>query len=235
MMTLTAHQPAYLPWLGYFDKLVHSDLFIYLDTVQYEKNSFTNRNRIKGPQGEIMLTVPVFTKGHTSETMRTTRIDNRFDWRKKHLNSIYVNYKKAPYFEENFVKLESLYDEQEELLANFCLNQLTFWLKELGFSKTQIIRSSTLDIDTKKSDLVFDLCSHFKADHYISGALGKDYLDEDKFVSAGICIEYQDYHYPVYSQLWGDFKPFMSILDFWMNSKEFNLIVNGKNDQFTSE
>lgn len=227
-MILTAHQPAYLPWFGYFDKLVHSDIFIYLDTVQYEKNSFTNRNRIKGPQGEVMLTVPVFTKGHTSETMRNTKIDNRFDWRKKHLNSIFVNYKKAAYFEENFAKLEILYNEREDLLADFCYNQLMFWLKEFEWGRTRIVRSSALGIETKKSDLVFDLCSRFKVDCYISGALGKDYLDEAKFMSVGISIEYQDYHYPVYPQLWGEFKPFMSVLDFWMNSKDYQLIINKK-------
>lgn len=225
-MILTAHQPAYLPWFGYFDKLIHSDIFIYLDTVQYEKNSFTNRNKIKGPQGAIMLTVPVFTKGHTSETLRETKIDNRFNWRKKHLSTIYMNYKKAPFFEENYPKLEHLYDEEEESLSDFCFNQLKFWLSELHADKTRIVRSSTLDIVSKKSDLVFDLCSYFKADHYISGALGKDYLEEDKFEKNGIAIIYQDYHYPEYPQLWGSFLPYMSILDFWMNSKDFDLIIN---------
>jgi len=225
-MILTAHQPAYLPWLGYFDKLIHADVFIFLDTVQYEKNSFTNRNRIKGPQGEIMLTVPVFTKGHTSETLRETRIDNRFNWRKKHLASIYMNYKKAPFFEENYSKLEQLYDKQEDLLSDFCFNQLQFWLTEMNFNKTRIVRSSELDINSKKSDLVFDLCTYFQASHYISGALGKDYLEEDKFQQAGISITYQNYHYPVYPQLWGNYIANLAILDFWMNTKSFDLIVN---------
>ena len=225
-MILTAHQPAYLPWLGYFDKLIHADVFIFLDSVQYEKNSFTNRNRIKGPQGEIMLTIPVFTKGHTSETLCDTRIDNRFNWRKKHLNTIYMNYKKAPYFEENYLKLERLYNEQEDYLSDFCFNQLKFWLLEINNATTQIIRGSTLDIDSKKSDLIFDLCTRFQADCYISGALGKNYLDEEKFVKSGISVEYQDYHYPEYPQQWGDYIPCLSILDFWMNCNDFDRIIN---------
>src|ERR1035437_4150954 len=103
-MILTAHQPAYLPWLGYFDKIIKSDIFVYLDTVQFEKNSFTNRNKVKTPQGAAWLTVPVKIKGHIGKTMMEIEIDNSQDWRKKHLNTIFMNYKKAARFEECYAR-----------------------------------------------------------------------------------------------------------------------------------
>ena len=94
-MILSAHQPAYLPWLGYFDKIARADVFVYLDTVQFEKNSFINRNQIKTPQGAQWLTIPVRTKGHMSASLRTTEIDDSQKWRSKHIKSIETNYRKA--------------------------------------------------------------------------------------------------------------------------------------------
>ncbi|OLP15647.1 hypothetical protein BST81_25175 [Leptolyngbya sp. 'hensonii'] len=223
-MILSAHQPAYLPWLGYFDKLLRSDLFIFLDTVQYEKNSFINRNRIKTPQGPVWLTIPVKTKGHISSTMLETEIDSSQNWREKHLKSIYLNYRKAPYFEICYPKLECLYQQKIDLLADLCFEHLSFWLQELGVSP-QLVRSSALPIASKKSDLIFDLCSQFQADRYISGTLGQDYLEVDRFQAAGISIEFQDYRHPSYPQLYGNFLPYMGIVDLWMNSQDFSIIT----------
>lgn len=225
-MILSAHQPAYLPWLGYFDKLIRSDLFVFLDTVQYEKNSFINRNRIKTPQGAIWLTVPVKTKGHIASTLRETEIDNRQNWKEKHLKSIQMNYRKAPRFDVCYPRLEALYSAEDALLADMCSRHLEFWLKEVGAEK-RIVRSSSLPIDSKKSDLIFDLCRYFGAELYISGALGRNYLDEEKFKNAGIQVEYQDYRHPVYPQLHGEFMPNLGIVDFWMNTDRFDLIATG--------
>ena len=191
-MIVAAHQPAYLPWLGYFDKLARSDVFVFLDDVQFEKNSFTNRNRIKTPQGPIWLTVPVRTKGHTDSTMLETRIDDTQGWRDKHLKSIFFNYKKAPRFEQCYPKLEALYREPDELLSELCLRHLSFWLRELGMEKT-VVRSSTLPLESRKSELVLDLCRHFNANCYLSGALGRDYLDVESFRAQGIEVKFQDY------------------------------------------
>lgn len=226
-MNLSVHQPAYLPWLGYFDKIIKSDVFVFLDSVQFEKNSFTNRNKIKTPQGAIWLTIPVKTKGHIGNTLADIEIDNIQNWQKKHLNTIFMSYKKAPRFGECYSKLENLYQQQYQLLSELCWNQLLFWLREFG-CKTEVVRSTTLLIDAKKSDLILELCRHFNADHYISGVLGKNYLKEEDFLNNGIMVSYQDYQHPVYPQLWGDFLPYMSILDFWMNTNDFNLISERK-------
>ena len=229
-MILTAHQPAYLPWLGYFDKLIRSDIFIFLDTVQYEKNSFINRNRIKTPQGAIWLTVPIKTKGHTHSTVLETQIRNSENWRKKHLKSIFLNYKKAPRSEECYPKLEILYQQEHELLADLCFEHLRFWLKEMKIEKN-IVRSSRLPISSKKSDLILDLCKYFSANHYISGPLGKNYIKEEDFLQAGISIEYQNYQHPKYPQLWGSFLTGMSIVDYWLNTNQYWLITRGERNQ----
>jgi hypothetical protein len=225
-MILSVHQPTYLPWLGYFDKLIRSDVFVFLDTVQFEKNGFINRNRIKTPNGPIWLTVPVKSKGHTSSTLQETEIDNRQGWKEKHLKSIRLNYGKAPRFKYGYPKLEALYGEEHFLLADLCFRHLEFWLNEMQVEK-KIIRSSSLPVEGKKSDLIFNLCSHWGADCYISGALGRNYLDEEKFMNAGIRVEYQDYRYPVYPQPHGIYMPNLGIVDYWMNTDRFDLITKG--------
>jgi hypothetical protein len=228
-MILSAHQPAYLPWLGYFDKILKSDVFIFLDSVQFEKNSFSNRNKIKTPQGAIWLTVPVRTKGHLHLSMTETGIDNTNDWRKNHLKSIFLNYKKAPRFEECYSKLEALYQKEYPFLADLCWDHLMFWLAEMKVMK-KIVRSSQLALTGKKSELIEELCKDFRAAHYLSGALGKQYLNEERFSEAGITIEYQQYEHPVYEQLWGDFLPNLSIVDFWMNSSDYRLLTGERNE-----
>lgn len=215
-MILSAHQPAYLPWLGYFEKIQRSDVFIYLDTVQFEKNSFINRNKIKTPQGGQWLTIPVKVMGHTNTTLADTEVDDGQPWRTKHLKSIEMNYRKAPYFAEGNPELERLISTPTNNLAELCWQQLNFWLAEFEI-ETKVIRSSELEISSKKSDLVLDLCKHFSAENYLSGALGRDYLNEDAFSKAGIAVEYQEFIHPSYLQRWGDFEPYMSIVDYWMN------------------
>jgi hypothetical protein len=230
-MILSAHQPAYLPWLGYFDKIIKSDIFIFLDSVQFEKNSFTNRNKIKTPQGAIWLTVPVKIKGHLNLALKDIEIDTRSHWEQDHLKAIYLNYKKAPRFNECYPKLETLYQKEYVFLAELCWDHLVFWLKELGIAK-RLLRSSQLPVASKKSDLILDLCRYFSADHYISGALGKNYLAENDFQNSGISIEYQHYAHPGYPQLWGEFIPNMGIIDFWMNSDKYWLISGDSKDDF---
>ena len=226
-MILSAHQPAYLPWFGYFDKIMRSDVFVYLDTVQFEKNSFINRNQIKTSQGSLWLTIPIKTKGHTGSTLLTTEIDDTKAWRIKHIKSIESNYRKASRFSECFPKMEALINLQENNLADYCFCHLQFWCKEFGIA-TKIVRSSSLPSFGGKSDLVLDLCKHFGANHYLSGALGRNYLNEDEFEMMGVKIEYQNLNSPIYSQLWGEFVPNLAILDWWMSGATSTTLRNFK-------
>ena len=226
-MIVSIHQPAYLPWLGYFDKIIKSDIFVYLDTVQLEKNSYSYRNKIKTPQGSTWLTIPLKMKGHTGKAIKDVLVDNTQQWKKKHLKSIFYNYKKSPFFDEIYPKLESLYKENYDLFSEFTYSHLMFWLDELSI-KTKVVKSSDLSIDTSKSDLVLDLCKYFSAEKYISGVLGKGYLIEEDFINNNIKIEYQIYQYQVYQQLHGDFIPHLGVVDFWMNSHQ-NKLIRSKN------
>ena len=148
-MIISIHQPAYLPWLGYFDKINRSDVFIYLDSVQLEKNSYTCRNKIKTPQGSTWLTIPLITKGHTTNSIEDIRIDNSQNWKKKHLKNIFFNYKKAKYFDELYPKIELLFEEDFDLFSDLAYKHLVFWLNEFKI-QTKIVKSSMLDIETKK-------------------------------------------------------------------------------------
>jgi hypothetical protein len=221
-MILSAHQPAYFPWLGYFDKISKSDLFVYLDSVQFEKGSFTNRNKIKSHNGPVMLTVPVKLGNYKNATIAEIAIDNSVDWRSKHLKTIRHSYAKCTRFEKCYEKLEVLFNVNHDLLSELCIDHLNFWLCELGLRK-KIIRSSTLGITSKKSDLILDLCKYFKADHYLSGAMGRGYLVERDFAENQITIDFQEFKHPVYPQIHGDFLPNMGIVDMWMNRDNFSI------------
>lgn len=210
---------------------MRSDVFIFLDSVQFEKNSFTNRNKIKTPQGPVWLTIPMKLKGHLSKTILEMEIDNSQNWVEKHLSAIYLNYKKAPRFAECYAKLELLYKHEYVSLAELCWDHLMFWMAELNI-KNKVVRCSKLSINSKKSGLILDLCKYFGSDRYISGTLGKDYLNAEEFRQAGISVEFQIYRHPVYPQLWGDFLPYMSIVDFWMNTDEYWLITKETKDEF---
>lgn len=215
-MKIGIHQPAYLPWLGYFYRISQVDLFIFLDSVQFGSESFQNRNKIKTAQGLSWLTIPIKKKHHLESTLINTELDDTQLWRKKHLKSIEMNYAKAPYFLDCYPKFELITYIPTSNLSEFCWQQLNFWLVEFQI-KTKVVRSSQLKINSKKSDLVLDFCRHFNADFYLSGEMGRNYLNEGAFVEAGIKIEYQEFIHPVYFQQWGEFEPNMGIIDYWMN------------------
>lgn len=222
-MIMSAHQPAYLPWLGYFDKIKRSDIFVFLDTVQYEKNSFTNRNKIKTKDGPIWLSIPVIKTNHLNKIMSEMIIDNTSHWQKKHISSIQMSYSKALNYKDLFPKLRDLYDKNYESLVDATWDHLLFWLDILDIH-TKIVKSSSLGIQSKKSDFVLDLCKAVGANYYISGMLGRDYLETNMFEKEGIKVEFQNYQHPVYDQLFGDFLPYMGIVDFAMNSDDYGLI-----------
>lgn len=216
-MIVSAHQPAHLPWLGYLDKIARSDVFVFLDDVQFEKNSFTNRNRIKTPQGVGWLTVPLLARGHMTGTIRDLRIDESRPWREKQIKTIAGAYRRAPAFTEVFPAVAAWIGDPTDHFADYCWNQLKGWLEHAAIG-TRIVRSSDLGVTERKSDLVLELCRRLGADHYLSGALGRGYLDEASFAAAGITIEYQDFRHPTHPQLWGEFVSCLSAVDAWMNT-----------------
>lgn len=215
-MILTAHQPVYLPWLGLFHKIAISDGFCYFDDVQYQIKDFNGRNKIKTAAGPIWLTVPVKAKGYRDKKIREIEIDNSQDWRNKHFKSIYINYKKTPFFSNYADFFEDTYKKKWQYLTDLNEYMLKWFLKELGI-KVKYSKASELNFQGYKSDLVVDMCKKLKADLYIFGALGKGYAKEEDFTQKGVKIYFQDYKHPVYPQFNGEFVPYMSIIDLLFN------------------
>ena len=224
MTSISIHQPAYLPWVAYFDKISRCDIFIYLDSVQYEKNSFINRNKIKTPKGTAWLTIPVSQRNHTSQNLSRTLIDEKSSWRRKHLASILLNYSKAPGFGSLYPSLSEVISLPISNLSDYLFEHLKYWCSQLNIS-TKIYRSSSLGLTSSKSDLVLDICKLYSASIYYSGPMGANYLSVDDFTRAGIRIDYQTRSFPHYQQQWGDFIPGLSIVDYLMNGgKSFDVV-----------
>lgn len=220
-MIVSIHQPAYLPWMGYFDKIARSDLFIYLDTVQFQKSSFQNRNLVRTSNGSSWLTVPVKTKGRLYDVpIKDLQINNQVPWRKKHLKTLQQNYSKAKMFEEVIAELEPIYLQEWTELSSLCLAMLEIFNRRLGITTTVVKASDMKKIESKKSDLVLDLCKESGANIYLSGSQGRDYLQMDDFQHNNIDVIFQDYEHPEYTQNYKGFEPYMGIVDLLMNEEE---------------
>ena len=222
-MKVTILQPAYLPWLGFFDRIASSDLYICLDHVPMDKNSqtkFTNRNKIRTPTGWCWLTVPVLTKGVSqSLPIRDIPIDSSVNWSKKHWKSIYSNYCKAPCFHVYDAGLQRIYNKEYSSLFRLITDLNAYFFDCLSIS-TQVIFSSSLSPQKTKSDLILELCQIVGASSYLSGPFGRSYLDLEAFKISGINVEFHDYKSPAYSQYYPGFEPYMSIVDLLLNHGE---------------
>jgi hypothetical protein len=218
-MIVTAHQPLYMPWLGFFHKAYLADVICILDNVQFSKGDFVNRNRIKSGNGAKWLTIPVHKKGHLNGTIKDIEISGQ-DWALKHINLIRESYVAAPYFAKYFSHLENLlYSVKSFDLAHVNVELLDFFLQALNI-ETRIVLSSEMNIKSHKSDLILAICDELKADVYVSGINGKSYLQLQDFDNAKIKVVAQSYNHPRYLQLHGDFISNLSIIDLLFTSGE---------------
>jgi hypothetical protein len=226
-MRLVILQPSYLPWLGYFDQLHRSDVFVLYDDVQYDKHGWRNRNRIKTPQGAQWLTVPVMTRGQGKPTNREVRIVPGDPWPRKHLQALRTYYAKAPAFDLVFPRIEVWLSRRWEFLWELDMAGLALICDLLGFQR-DIRLSSTLGIDGGQTDRLIRICRAFGADTYLTGDAAKAYLDEEAFAKAGIRFEYHHYRHPTYAQLHGEFLSHLSIVDLLMNhgSKSLEILLD---------
>lgn len=210
-MIVSAHQPAFIPWLGYFHKIALADVFVIMDDVQFEKNSFTNRNKILNNGAELWLTIPVKMKNHLAKKINELEIADTF-WKKKHLKTIEQNYKNAPYFKEVFSLITDVYHLNSLLFTDYTNQLLAKLLAYLNIS-TKIIFASTLDIKGKKLDYVVELTKKLSGDIFVFGKQGVNYADESYLQAHHINAYFQDYQHPVYPQPTPVFLPYLSILD----------------------
>ncbi len=218
-------QPGYLPWLGFFEQIYKSDVFVIYDDVQYDKGGWRNRNRIKTANGAQWLTVPVIVKFEDVPLISAVQIDNKLDWRKKHLLSIKQNYSKAPYYREYIDIFENAYSKEWKYLVDIDMHFILKLLEALGISDKKIVRSSTLNVTGARIERLSNICKIFKADIFYEGTAGKNYIDEKNFLEYGIKIEYQDYKHPVYNQLYGEFIPYLSVIDLLFNHGKESLLI----------
>lgn len=221
-MKVAIHQPQYLPWVGYFDKMDQADCFVILDDVQFKKNEWQNRNRIKAASGWQWLTVPVLHR--FPQRILEVEINNAEPWARKHLNALVVNYGAAPFFQAHRPFFEEVYHREWTRLADLNLAILDYLGKALGI-QTEIVLASPLalpDPDEPTERLVA-ICQGLEADSYLSGAGGRDYLDLGRFEKAGIRVVFQTFQCPTYPQRFGAFIPNLSVVDLLFNCGERSL------------
>jgi hypothetical protein len=230
-MIVSINQPAYLPWLGYFHRIAISDLHIVLDHVQFEKNSYTNRNKIRTPQGWNWLTVPVVTKNlFGSLPISGLKIAPDSNWRSKHWMSLRQFYGRSAYFREYAGRFETFYSAEQVNLADLLREMNTWILGDALGIRTPMRYSSEMNVGGSKSELVLNLCRAVGASIYLSGPLGRDYLDLPSFADAGIAVRYHDYVHPQYPQCYPGFESHMAIADLLFNCGPDSMAVAGKNN-----
>jgi hypothetical protein len=216
-MIVSINQPAYLPWLGYFHRIALSDLHIVLDHVQFEKNSFTNRNRIRTAEGQQWLTVPVQTSGKFGELpIAELAIDNTRGWTRKHRDSIRQNYLKAAHYCKHEQFFEAVFSSQWQKLGDIT-KEITDYLLDKFEIRTPLRFSGAMNVPGRKSELLLNLCREVGANIYLSGPLGRGYLDENSFRGAGVEIIYDNFLHPVYHQLYEPFQSGMAAIDLLFN------------------
>jgi len=225
-------QPSYIPWRGYFDQICRADLFVFYDDVQFDKRGWRNRNQIKTPHGKQWLTIPVYSRGAQTQNIPINQIRIVWDdnWNESHLKSIVHAYSKAPFFSHYLPLLETFYQRHDEFLADFTIDFTIALAHELGNTHTSFMRSSELTgIDGQKTDRLIQILQAVGATHYISGPSANDYIENEKFAAAGITLEYMEYNYPEYPQLYPPFDSNVSVLDllFMTGSEAPNYIFKG--------
>jgi hypothetical protein len=214
-LIVAVHQPQYLPWLGYFDKMRRADVFCYLDDVQYKKNEWQNRNRIKTAQGWQWLTVPVCY--HFTEKINEVKINNTTGWQKKHLQALVTNYSRAPFYKTHSAIFEDAFAGDWEFISELNINLLERLRAALEINAKPTVISSDLTLRDEPTDRLIDICLALGADTYLAGQGGADYMDLQRFEKSGIKVIFQDFKHPVYTQLFADFESHMSIVDLLFN------------------
>ena len=208
-------QPSYIPWRGYFHQIYKADAFVFYDDVQYDKHGWRNRNRVKTHQGAQWLTIPVHASGASVQRspIHQILIDQRQPWYRKHWMTLSQAYGNAPFFWRYATVLEPFYHQPPDLLADFTIELTICLARELGIQHTQFIRSSALPAAGTKTERLIQIITGLGADHYISGPSARNYIDVHLFATAGISLEYMEYNYPEYEQLYPPYDPQVSILD----------------------
>lgn len=223
---LVISQPRYLPSLNYIHRMILADEFVYLDNVQYTARDWENRNRIKTPQGETWLSVPI-EKGKRERQIKDTYISKSDDkWASKHLRTLEMNYKKSPFFQEIYPFLQEIYSTQWDRLMDLNIGFVNFVVEYLNIECKFSLASECHPTGTGQ-DLLIDICKRKNASGYLSGPLGDNYIDKDVWEKNKLELIFHQYNFPNYKQQFGEFIPWLSVVDLLMNcGKESREIIS---------
>jgi hypothetical protein len=221
-MIVAAHQPAYLPWLGYLDKLAKADVFVVMDDLQYEAQNFQNRNRVKINEGAAWLTVPL-RRGSQADSILDKRIDNsatgRHHWQHRTWRTLEIHYGKTTFFDQYKDELRDVYTRRWDRLVDLDLHMLELARKWFGITRP-IVRASTLGLTGQKTERIIDMCKKLGAKLYLSGSGGSTgYLDTEAMQRAGIGLLWQKFRHPAYPQRYGKvgFVSHLAFVDLLLN------------------
>jgi hypothetical protein len=221
-MLITIHQPQYLPWLGYLDKIDKADVFVLLDNVQFKKNEWQNRNRIKTAQGCQWITVPVLYR--LPEKINEVRINNKTNWSRKHLQALITNYSKSTYFDNYKSFFEDIFSRSWDRLVDINIEIIKFLISALEL-KTRLVMASDLKLREEPTERLIDICKTLNGNKYLAGKDGNKYMNLELFDKEGIEVIFHDFKHPVYNQLFGDFEPYLSAIDLLFNCGDNSLEI----------
>lgn len=213
-LVVAIHQPNYLPWLGYFYKIFKSDVFVFLDDVQYSNEGMHNYTYIKTSKGPFRLKYPVQQK--FGDKILEVRSKDEMGWKEKHLSIVESNYRSAKYFNEIFSDYKRILLVRYADIVSLNTALIRFYVSRLGFS-ARFINSSELNINLARNERIITICKTLGAGVYYSGTGAKTYQDENQFRESGITIRYSDFSPIRYTQLWGQYQQNVTSLDFFMN------------------
>jgi hypothetical protein len=216
-MNIVISQPMLFPWVGMFEQIRLADIYVHYDDVQFSKGSFTSRVQIKTPDGFKWLIIPL-KDVKLGKNINEYETNNKTDWRNQHLEFLKQIYKKAPFFNDMFQIVNKVYALPTNSLTEILIFGLDEVTQYLGFhEKREFYKSSELTIKGTSSERVFDIVNHFKGTNYITGHGAKNYLDHQLFEKNKVEVIYMDYQKKPYPQLYGEFNPYISILDLIAN------------------
>mgnify|MGYP001444373916 FL=1 len=220
-MIVSISQPTLFPWLGYFNIIKNSDIFVFLDNVKFEKRSWQMRNRLKATvntdKSEEWVRIPTQLK--KSDTLiKDVIIDNTQDWKARHITSFRTHYGKAY---ENLNFLRNIYEQEWTKLSDFNIKFITDCCNFLEIN-TEFMMASQLPVSGKKGQLMLNICDHLSTTEYLTTVGSRNYLENyaSQFVKSNIKISYHEFQHPTYEQKGGEFLPNMSILDLLFNEQE---------------
>ena len=225
MRRIAVMQPTYLPWLGYFDLIDCADVFVFLDSVQFNRRSWQQRNKIKTHKGDDFLSVPVESKGKVHQLISQVIIDYGQKFPRGHLGAIQHAYSGSEHFELLYAKLVEIYESRPRFLAELNIQLIKKMVEGFGLS-TKFYRSSDLPVTGKRSNLILSICEYFEMDVYLSPSGSRLYLEEDRvFGDSQVSVVFQEFLHPRHRQLHGSFLTHMSGLDLLMNEGPDSLAI----------